>query len=361
MKTSTTGKPNPEATDAERDPRWACVVARDERADGAFWYAVATTGVYCRPSCPSRQANPRNIRFFETTGAAEAAGFRACRRCAPNGPPAGAANAAIVREACRRIDAADQAPSLSELARAADLSPSHFHRLFKAVAGVTPKAYASARRAARVREELGRAGSVTKAIYGAGFNSNGRFYANSTATLGMTPGRYRAGGEREALRFAVGQCWLGAILVASSAQGVAAILIGEDPDALARDLQDRFPRADLVGGDAAFERLVAEVVGVVEAPRLGWSLPLDVRGTIFQRLVWQALRDIPAGTTATYADIAARIGAPGAVRAVAGACAANALAVAIPCHRVVRRDGASSGYRWGVERKRELLAREVRP
>ena len=347
------------AQNAPMDARWARVMARDKGADGLFWYSVATTGVYCRPSCPSRPANPKNVGFFETAAAAEAAGFRPCRRCNPNGPSVEAQNAAIVAKACRSIDTADQAPALAELARAADLSPSYFHRLFKAVTGVTPKAYADARRAARVRDELGRTHTVTEAIYGAGFNSNGRFYAASADMLGMTPSRYRSGGAQEELRFAVGQCSLGAILVASSAKGVAAILLGDDPDALARDLQDRFPRAQLIGGDAEFERLVAQVVGFVEAPQLGWALPLDVRGTAFQQRVWQALREIPAGATATFTDVAGRIGAPKSVRAVAGACAANALAVAIPCHRVIRNDGALSGYRWGVERKRDLLAREA--
>ena len=347
-------------TTVVQDPRWARVAARDKSADGLFWYAVATTGIYCRPSCPSRPANPKNVGFFETPAAAEAAGFRPCRRCNPNGMSADAENAAIIAKACRAMDEADQAPSLSEMAEAADLSPSYFHRLFKGITGVTPKAYADARRAPRVREELGRTDTVTEAIYGSGFNSSGRFYSASTNMLGMTPSRYRSGGAHEELRFAIGQCSLGAILVASSAKGVAAILIGDDPEALAHDLQDRFPKAHLVGGDAEFETLVAQVVGFVEAPHIGLALPLDVRGTAFQQRVWQALQEIPVGETASYTGIAARIGAPGSVRAVAGACAANTLAVAIPCHRVVRHDGALSGYRWGVERKRELLTREAR-
>lgn len=360
MSISMASRPTRDGTAVVQDLRWARVAARDKSADGLFWYSVATTGIYCRPSCPSRPANPKNVGFFDTTAAAEAAGFRPCRRCNPNGLSIEAENTAIIARACRAIDDADQAPSLSEMAKAADLSPSYFHRLFKSVAGVTPKAYADARRATRVREELGRTDTVTEAIYGAGFNSNGRFYAASTTMLGMTPSRYRSGGVEEELRFAIGQCSLGAILVASSTKGVAAILIGDDPDALARDLQDRFPKAHLVGGDAEFEQLVAEVVGFVEAPHIGLALPLDVRGTAFQQRVWQALQEIPAGETATYTGIAARIGAPNSVRAVAGACAANALAVAIPCHRVVRHDGALSGYRWGVERKRELLTREAR-
>jgi AraC family transcriptional regulator of adaptative response/methylated-DNA-[protein]-cysteine methyltransferase len=351
-------KANPPASSALRDPRWARIVARDKSADGEFWYTVATTGIYCRPSCPSRGANPKNVVIHDTLASARAAGFRACRRCNPDGLSIDAENAAIVTKVCRILDEADAIPSLAALADAVDLSPHHFHRLFKKVTGLTPKAYATARRAARLRERLPKADSVTEAIYDAGFASTGRFYATSTRTLGMKPSRYRAGGAGEVLTFAVAQCSLGAILVASSGKGVAAIFLGDDPDALVRDLQDRFSNAQLVGGDARYEKLVATVVAFVEAPRRGLSLPLDVRGTAFQQRVWQALREIPAGETATYASVAARIASPKAVRAVAGACAANALAVAIPCHRVVRRDGDLSGYRWGVERKRALLDRE---
>jgi AraC family transcriptional regulator of adaptative response/methylated-DNA-[protein]-cysteine methyltransferase len=321
---------------------------------------VATTGVYCRPSCPARLANPKNVRFHTTTAAAADAGFRACRRCNPNGMSVGAENAALIAKACRLIDEAETPPALAALAHASELSEAYFHRLFKSITGVTPKAYSDARRTARVREQLGSSATVTEAIYEAGFNSSGRFYEASTAMLGMTPSRYRAGGSQEELRFAVGQCSLGAILVACSAKGVAAILIGDDPEQLTQDLQDQFLKATLIGGDAEFEALVARVVGFVEAPHIGLGLPLDVRGTAFQQRVWQALRDIPVGTTVTYSDIAARIGAAKSVRAVAGACAANTLAVAIPCHRVIRHDGALSGYRWGIDRKRNLLEREAR-
>ena len=344
----------------ELDPRWALVVARDRTADGAFYYSVQTTGVYCRPSCAARLANSRNVRFHLTRADAERAGFRPCKRCKPDQPPLEAEHAARVADACRLIEGADGPPALAVLASAAGLSPYHFHRVFKAVTGVTPRAYAAAHRAERIRDELQRSDTVTQAIYGAGFNSGGRFYAQSDAILGMTPRDFRAGGTNTAIRFAVGECSLGSILVAQSAKGVCAILLGDDPDALLRDLQDRFPRAELVGGDAGFEAMVAQVVGFVEAPGLGLNLPLDVRGTAFQRRVWQALLEIPAGTTASYAEIARRIGQPKAVRAVAAACAANALAVAIPCHRVVRTDGALSGYRWGVERKRALLHNERR-
>ncbi len=341
------------------DARWARIVARDRTADGVLWYSVATTGVYCRPSCPSRIANPVNVGLHDTLEAARATGCRPCKRCNPDGPSLDAINAEIVAKACRLIEQGDELPSLSDLAAVAGMSPGHFHRRFKAATGLTPKSFAAAHRASRVRAELDRGGTVTEAIYGAGFNSNGRFYEESTAMLGMTPTRYRAGGAGEVIRFAVAQCSLGAILVASSEKGVASILIGDEPDALVRDLQDRFPRASLVGGDDGYETLVAHVVGFVEAPGVGFDLPLDVRGTAFQQRVWQALRDIPPGQRATYADIARSIGVPGSVRAVAGACAANAIAVAIPCHRVVRTDGSLSGYRWGVERKRQLLALEA--
>jgi AraC family transcriptional regulator of adaptative response/methylated-DNA-[protein]-cysteine methyltransferase len=346
-------------TATERDPRWASVVARDRAADGTFFYSVESTGVYCRPSCAARRARPENVRFHRTRAEAERAGFRPCRRCKPDRPALAEEHAAKVADACRRIEAADEVPDLGELARSVGLSPYHFHRLFKAVTGVTPKAYGSAHRAERVRAGLTRGGTVTEAIYAAGFNSNGRFYATASRLLGMTPTQYRAGGTNADIRFALGACSLGSILVARSEKGICAILLGDDPEVLARDLQDRFPRANLIGGDAGFEALVARVVGFVEAPRLGLDLPLDLRGTAFQQRVWQALQEIPAGRTASYADIALRIGAPKAVRAVARACASNSLAVAIPCHRVVRNDGVLSGYRWGVERKRALLDREA--
>lgn len=341
------------------DPRWARVVARDKSADGELWYSVITTGIYCRPSCPSRTANPRNVQLHDSIEDARATGFRPCLRCNPDAPSADAGNAALVEKACRIIEASEEEPSLEELAAAIGRSPSYFHRLFKASTGLTPKDYAAAHRARKVRDELVAGSSVTEAIYGAGFNSSGRFYEKAADMLGMAPSRYRTGGADEDIRFAVGESSLGAILVASSAKGVAAILLGEDPDTLVRDLQDRFPKARLIGADADYEALVARVVGLIEVPQLGLDLPLDVRGTAFQQRVWQALREIPVGATVSYAEIAQRIGSPKSVRAVAGACAANNLAVAIPCHRVVRNDGALSGYAWGVERKRALLDREA--
>lgn len=269
-----------------------------------------------------------------------------------------AKHVATIVALCRFIETAESAPTLAELATRAGMSPHHLHRVFKGITGLTPKAYAAAHRAQRLRRELQRSETVTEALYEAGYNSDTRFYEEAPRVLGMTPSDYRAGGAHAEIRFAIGECSLGAILVAQSARGVCAILLGADPEALVRELQDQFPAAALMGGEADFEQLVARVVGFVEAPRQGLDLPLDIRGTAFQQRVWQALRNIPAGTTVSYTELAQRLGAPRAVRAVAGACAANVLAVAIPCHRVVRKDGDLSGYRWGVERKRALLDRE---
>ncbi len=338
--------------------RWQAVQGRDGRADGVFYYSVRTTGVYCRPSCAARPALRANVAFHDTGADAERAGFRPCLRCKPDQPPLAERHALLVAQACRLIDAAENQPDLDSLAQAIGLSAFHFHRIFKRHTGITPKAYANARRAARVAQALEQAGSVTEALYAAGFNSSAPFYADAGARLGMTPTSYRAGGSGAVIRFAIGACSLGAILVAATDKGICAILMGDDPDRLARDLQDRFPRAELRGAEALFEATVARVVALVEAPRLGLDLPLDVRGTAFQQRVWEALRQIPAGHTVSYAELAALVGLPSGARAVAGACAANPVAVAIPCHRVVRNDGALSGYRWGVERKRTLLERE---
>lgn len=342
----------------EQDPRWAAIVARDAKADALFVYGVKTTGVYCRPSSASRLPRPENIEFFDTAAHAEAAGYRPSKRAAGDQTQLAAHHAQLVAEACRQIELAETPPSLEVLAHSAGLSAFHFHRVFKAVTGLTPKAYASALRSRKVRDSLKGEHSVTDALYDAGFNSNSRFYESADQLLGMKPRDYKAGGTNSRILFALGQCSLGAILVAQSQRGVCAILLGDDPDTLLRDLQDQFPKAELVGADPAFEQLIAQVVGFIEAPALGLNLPLDLRGTAFQERVWQALRDIPVGSTASYAQIAAQIGAPKSFRAVAQACGANSLAVAIPCHRVVRSDGELSGYRWGVERKRQLLERE---
>jgi AraC family transcriptional regulator of adaptative response/methylated-DNA-[protein]-cysteine methyltransferase len=340
------------------DRRWEAVKCRDRSVDGTFYYSVLTTGIYCRPSCASRRPRRENVGFHASPADAERAGFRACKRCRPAEAGLAERQASAVSAACRLIADAEEVPSLDALAAAAAMSRFHFHRVFKAHTGVTPKAYADALRATRLRDELAARDTVTEAIYGAGFNSNGRFYAASSALLGMTPTAFRTGGNGAAIRFAVGECSLGSVLVAATDKGICAIQLGDDPDALVHALQERFPKAQLIGNDEAFEQLVSRVVGLIEAPGSASDLPLDVRGTAFQRLVWQALRGIPPGERASYAEIAARIGRPKAVRAVAQACASNDIAVAIPCHRVVRTDGALAGYRWGIERKRALLERE---
>ena len=346
------------AAATESDPRWASVVARSTAADRTFFYSVRTTGVYCRPSCGARLARPENVRFHPTPEDAEGAGFRPCKRCKPDQPSLTEQHAAMVTEACRLIEASQSAPTLEELAAHAGVSGFHLHRVFKAITGLTPREYAAAHRGDRVRKELGRAGSVTAAIYQSGYNSNGRFYGESQQVLGMTPTIYRAGGADADIHFAIGECSLGSILVARSELGVCAILLGDDPDALAHDLQDRFPRATLIGEDAEFEQVVAHVVGFVEAPGLGLDLPLDVRGTAFQEAVWRELRAIPPGETRSYAQIAAAVGKPKAVRAAGSANGANAVAVLIPCHRVIRSDGSLGGYAYGLEIKRKLLEKE---
>jgi AraC family transcriptional regulator of adaptative response/methylated-DNA-[protein]-cysteine methyltransferase len=344
------------STDEER---WEAVRSRDAAADGAFVYSVRSTGVYCRPNCAARPALRKNVRFHATCREAEKAGFRACKRCKPQEASLLHRQAGAVAQACRLMEECEEALSLNDLASAVGLSRHHFHRLFKAQTGLTPKAYGVAQRARRVRDELAKSATVTAALYDAGFSSSGRFYETAGEVLGMTPRAFQSGGAGTAIRFAVGECSLGSLLVAAPEIGVCAILLGDDPGELAKDVQDRFPEAEFKAGDQAFERMVASVAGFVDDPQIGLNLPLDIRGTAFQQRVWQALRKIPAGTTASYTEIARRIGRPKAVRAVARACGANPLAVAIPCHRVVRTSGDLAGYRWGVERKQELLRRET--
>ncbi len=349
----------PLAFAADQD-RWAAIRTRDRRADGMFVYAVTSTGVYCNPSCAARPARPENVRFYQDRRDAETAGFRACKRCKPDQPPRAEREAALVAQACRMIEDAEELPSLDQLAASAGLSPFHFHRLFRRLTGITPKAYADAHRSRRLQSGLQAGSSVTEALYDAGFNSSGRFYAAAEGMLGMAPSAYRGGGRGEVIRHAVGQCGLGAVLVATTGRGVCAILLGDEPADLVADLQLRFPHARHQPAEPAFDAWVAQVVAHVDSPGTALELPLDIQGTAFQRRVWEVLRSIPAGETLSYAEIAARLGHPKAARAVAGACAANRLAVAVPCHRVVGADGALSGYRWGVARKRALLEREAR-
>ena len=345
---------------ARESDRWAALRARDQAADGAFFYAVRTTSVYCYPSCAARPALRENVAFFATLDEAEKAGFRPCKRCRPDLPPRAQREAALVARACKQIETAEEAPSLYKLARAVGCSPHHFHRLFRRITGVTPKGYADAHRQNRVQAALTKGVSVTEALYDAGFNSSGRFYDATDAILGMTPTAYRAGGAGEIIHHATGQSSLGCVLVAAGTRGICAILLGDEPDALIRDLSARFPRADHKPGDAEFAQTVGDVIRLVDDPAGATApvLPLDIRGTAFQRKVWNTLRQIPPGTTVSYTEVAARIGAPRAVRAVAAACAANSLAVAIPCHRVISASGDLAGYRWGLERKQRLLKRE---
>lgn len=354
-------KPLSPTTGAPRgvsEERWNAVLRRDPKAEGKFYYAVVTTGVYCRPTCASRRAKRENVRFFASCAEAEAAGFRPCQRCQPRALGLGDGHAAKVLEACRRIEASDTPPSLDTLARAAGLSRFHFHRVFTRVTGVTPKAYTKAHRATRVRQTLRDRATVTEAIYEAGFNSNGRFYAESSRLLGMTPKKFSQGAPGETIRFTIAPCSLGFVLVATSAKGICAIALGDSKAKLAGELPALFPEAHLMPGERELRGVVAKVVRLVERPRLGLDLPLDVRGTIFQQKVWAALVEIPLGSTTSYSEIARRIGTPRAVRAVAGAVASNNLALAIPCHRVVRADGDLCGYRWGPKRKRALIERE---
>jgi AraC family transcriptional regulator, regulatory protein of adaptative response / methylated-DNA-[protein]-cysteine methyltransferase len=347
------------------EARLAAVRARDPRADGAFYYAVASTGVYCRPTCPARPARAENISFHVTPDAAERAGFRACKRCRPRDASADADRARLVAEARARIQTAEAPVRLHDLAAAAGLSPFHFHRLFKRHTGMTPRAYAAAFRLQRFGAAVRVEPSVTAAIYEAGYSSSSRFYEGGRA-LGMAPSELRRGGAGLTLQLAVRRCSLGQVLIAASDRGVCAISFGDRPAELTRDLRARFPRAVIHepgAGDAAGARrldaLAAQVVALVDATDVSADLPLDLVGTAFQQRVWRALRDIPAGETVTYAELARRLGVPGAARAVGAACGANPVAVAVPCHRVVRGDGAPGGYRWGVPRKRALLAREA--
>ena len=340
------------------DQRWQAVVDRAFEANGIFFYSVRTTGVYCRPVCPARLALRKNVVFHDSCEAAEKSGFRACKRCRPKTISLDEQRSTIVAKACRLIEQADEVLNLEELATAVGMSRYHFHRLFKASTGVTPNAYAMVHRANRLKQVLSSSETVTDAIYGAGFASTSRFYESSSATLGMTPTMFRAGGRGATIRFAVGESYLGTILVSATAKGICGISLGDCPEKLIQDLQDRFPNAQFIGGDQEFEKLVAKVVAFVSNPSTGLKLPLDIQGTAFQMRVWEALRRIPVGSRVSYSEIAEQIGRPNAVRAVAHACGANPLAVAIPCHRVVRLDGSLSGYRWGVECKKRLLQRE---
>ncbi len=340
------------------EQRWEAVRLRDGMLDGTFIYAVRTTGIFCRPSCPSRQSKRENTIFFVSSTEAEDAGYRECLRCRPTHLSVESPRVRAIRLACEAIDAADQPPVLNELAATVGLSPSHLHREFKRLTGVTPREYAAGKRVARLQDGLTAGLPVTDAIYAAGYGSGSRVYENANRTLGMTPGQYRAGGKNLTIDFTVVPSVLGLLLVAATEHGVCCIEFGADETTLRASLTQRFPAARLEANDDRLREWVAQLTRSIETPGHALKLPLDIRGTVFQRRVWKALQSIPAGRTASYREVAAAIGQPLAHRAVASACAANKIAVAIPCHRVVRTDDKLGGYRWGLERKRRLLANE---
>lgn len=341
------------------DARYDAVRRRDRSADGQFWYSVLTTGVYCRPSCAARLARRENVGFHASPEAAERAGYRACKRCRPRDESADAPALAVVEDARRALESADEAPRLGELAARAGLSPFYFHRLFRKHVGMTPRQYAAASKLDRASARLREGASVTTALHDAGYGSSGRFYEEGAAALGMKPSDVRRGGVGIVIRATVTRCSLGRLLVAATERGVCAVLFGDGDGALRSELAARFPSAAVEDGDADLAHLAARIANLVDDPTRPRDIPLDLVGTAFQLEVWRALREIPIGETATYAEIARRIGAPRAVRAVGAACGKNPVAVVVPCHRVLRGDGALGGYRWGVDRKRDLLAREA--
>lgn len=339
------------------DDRWLAVINRDTNADGQFVFAVQTTGIFCRPSCRARHALRQNVRFYPDAEAAQAAGYRPCKRCQPDNLSPEQQKIDKVAKACRLLEQ-DNPVTLEALAEAVAVSPYHFHRLFKSVTGVTPKAWQQAWRARRLRGALSEGESVTQAVLGAGFPTSSSYYRQADEVLGMTARAYRQGGKSTRIDYAVGHCELGHCLVALSERGICAVLLGDSHEALMAELQQSFPSAHCMPAAAEFTEQIQSVIASLNQRATPLTLPLDIRGTAFQQQVWQALREIPTGETRSYQQIADGIGNPKAVRAVAGACAANRLAILIPCHRVVRGDGSLSGYRWGVARKAALLARE---
>ncbi len=341
-----------------REECWAALASRDSGADGAFVYAVRTTGVYCRPGCSSRLPRRENVAFYATPAAAEEAGFRPCKRCRPNEGSAGERRVAAIGRACALIRARDTLPSLTELADAAGISRFHFHRVFKEITGTTPREWGTAHRLGRFAERLDSGESVAEAVYGAGFGASSRAYEAAPNGLGMTPGARRHGGRGETIRFTTVETGLGWALVAATERGICMTALGDERPALEAELRRRFPAALIWPADAKLTAWAEQIVGFITRPDAQPDLPLDIRGTAFQALVWRALQKIPPGRTASYGEIAAALGRPSAVRAVAQACANNKLALLVPCHRVVRSDGDLAGYRWGIERKRALIARE---
>jgi AraC family transcriptional regulator of adaptative response/methylated-DNA-[protein]-cysteine methyltransferase len=337
--------------------RWRAVAARDRSSDGRFVYAVTSTGIYCRPSCPSRRPRPDRVRYFAGPDAAEAAGFRECRRCHPR--QARTATEQAVERARAWIDAhPDARPSLDRLARVTDLSPWHLQRVFKKIVGVSPREYAHARRASALKRELRRT-SVTDAIYAAGFGSASRAYEDASADLGMTPGAYRRGGHGERITFATAATPLGVVLAATTTRGLCRVALGDDAASLEHALRAEFPEAEIVREPGRLAPALAALREAAAGKADPVALPLDVAATAFQRRVWRALQAIPPGRTRTYAEVAAALGQPTAARAVARACATNPVALVVPCHRVVPKAGGTGGYRWGSERKKKLLRKEA--
>jgi AraC family transcriptional regulator of adaptative response/methylated-DNA-[protein]-cysteine methyltransferase len=345
---------------ADDDSHWQAVTERDTTADGAFVYAVRTTGIFCRPSCGARKPLRKNVSFYAESSKARLAGFRACKRCDPESAAPPRRQKKLVVEACRSIEQSEQEPSLSELAKAAGLSPYHFNRVFKGIVGVTPKQYAIAHRSRSAAKKLKTSKDVTSAIYESGYGAPSRFYESAMRRHGMTATDLRKGARGIEIRYAFGNSTLGLVAVAATDKGICAVLFGATRAELAADLQDRFPKAVFEVADTGsdFAQWVEQTLDYLDGESSGFDLPLDVRGTAFHELVWRALRDIPRGQTATYAEVAERVGRPKSARAVARACAANPAAVVIPCHRVIRTDGSLSGYRWGTQMKRALLERE---
>ena len=337
---------------------WAALESRGAGASSGFFYGVRTTGVYCRPGCTSRLPLRRNTMFFETPAAAEAAGLRPCKRCRPTDGSAASRHVAAIEKACALLRKSDTTPTLAELADAAGISRFHFHRVFKQIIGATPRDYARTHRLGRFADKLDRGQPLTEAIYASGFGSSSRAYEAAPSGLGMTPGARRHGGIGQTIRFVTVETPIGWALVAATERGICMTALADDRESLVGALRQRFPAAEMVAEDAGLKDWADRIVRFITAPDQNLDLPLDIQGTAFQARVWRALQKIPLGKTASYTEIAAALGQPKAVRAVAQACAANKLALLVPCHRIVRRDGDLAGYRWGVERKRALLAAE---
>ncbi|HET8710529.1 MAG TPA: bifunctional DNA-binding transcriptional regulator/O6-methylguanine-DNA methyltransferase Ada [Spongiibacteraceae bacterium] len=350
----------PSAKYANDEQRWQAVVARDVIADGQFVYAVPSTGVYCKPSCAARLPKRENVAFYLGCAEAEEAGFRACKRCRPNAPDLSVRQRDVIERVCRLIESNEETLSLDALAQQAAMSRFHFLRTFKKIVGITPKQFQQALRTQRLQQSLRHGESITEVIYAAGYGSSGHFYADADKVLGMQPRTMQRGGAGISIHHGVVPSVLGLVLVAATDKGICRIELGDFAQELTNALQRDFPHAQLLPMNTQLEAWLREIVRFIEYPQHALQLPLDIQGTAFQRQVWQALRDIPLGATASYTEIAARIGKPNAVRAVATACASNQLALAIPCHRVIRSNGELAGYRWGIERKRELLRREAK-